>query len=350
MKAMNTMRLCFDSRSCNEAFARTAVAAFLCGLDPTVEELSDVKTAVSEAVTNCIVHGYRSRIDKVYLTATIGIKPKDTAPWVVIRIRDKGCGIEDVHKAMEPLFTTAPEEERAGLGFAVMESLMDRVKVVSHPGKGTTVTLEKRIVSKAGEGDAHRFQGKGIEYDDLFQAGCMGLVKATDAFDTGRGVRFSTYAVPVILGEMRRLFRDGGTVKVSRSLKELGMKLNRCREQFAREHGREATITELAQQLQVTQEAVVEALGANSPPVSLTSSEDSSEVDLPVSSPEELLSDILSLRQMLERLEERDQKLIQFRYFQNMTQVQTAQRLEMTQVQVSRREKKILLWLRGQLV
>ena len=128
---------------------------------------------------------------------------------------------------------------------------------------------------------AHRFQGKGIEYDDLFQAGCMGLVKATDAFDTGRGVRFSTYAVPVILGEMRRLFRDGGTVKVSRSLKELGMKLNRCREQFAREHGREATITELAQQLQVTQEAVVEALGANSPPVSLTSSEDSSEVDLP---------------------------------------------------------------------
>ena len=116
---------------------------------------------------------------------------------------------------------------------------------------------------------------------------------------------------------MRRLFRDGGTVKVSRSLKELGMKLNRCREQFAREHGREATITELAQQLQVTQEAVVEALGANSPPVSLTSSEDSSELDLPVSSPEELLSDILSLRQMLERLEERDQKLIQFRYFQN---------------------------------
>ena len=197
---------------------------------------------------------------------------------------------------------------------------------------------------------AGRFKGRGIEYDDLFSAGCMGLVKAYDGFDGSRGLCFSTYAVPVILGEIKKLFRDGGTVKVSRSLKELGMKLNRCREQFAREHGREATITELAQQLQVTQDAVVEALGANSPPVSLTSSEDSSEVDLPVSSPEELLSDILSLRQMLERLEERDQELIQFRYFQNMTQVQTAQRLEMTQVQVSRREKKILLWLRGQLV
>ena len=156
MKAENSVKIQFDSLSANEAFARGAAAAFLARYDPTVPQLADIKTAVSEAVTNCIVHGYRSRIDKVYLTATIGIKPKDTAPWVVIRIRDKGCGIEDVHKAMEPLFTTAPEEERAGLGFAVMESLMDRVKVVSHPGKGTTVTLEKRIVSKAGEGDAHR--------------------------------------------------------------------------------------------------------------------------------------------------------------------------------------------------
>ena len=156
MKASNVVKLEVESRSVNESFARVVVSAFAAQLDPTIEEVNDIKTAVSEAVTNCIVHGYRSRIDKVYLTATIGIKPKDTAPWVVIRIRDKGCGIEDVHKAMEPLFTTAPEEERAGLGFAVMESLMDRVKVVSHPGKGTTVTLEKRIVSKAGEGDAHR--------------------------------------------------------------------------------------------------------------------------------------------------------------------------------------------------
>ena len=97
---------------------------------------------------------------------------------------------------------------------------------------------------------AHRFKGKGLEYDDLFQAGCMGLVKATDAFDSERGVRFSTYAVPVILGEMRRLFRDGGTVKVSRSLKELSMKAARQRDQFAKEHGREPTVSELAQALQ----------------------------------------------------------------------------------------------------
>lgn len=197
---------------------------------------------------------------------------------------------------------------------------------------------------------AHKFKGKGIEYDDLFQAGCMGLVKATDAFDTQRGVRFSTYAVPVILGEMRRLFRDGGTVKVSRSLKELSMKVTRQREQFAKRQGREPTVSELAELLEVTQEAVVEALGASAPLVSLTSEEDSSELDLPVSSPEELLSDILSLNHMLEQLEERDRELIRLRYFQNLTQVKAAQRLGMTQVQVSRREKKILLWLRGQLL
>ena len=149
MKASNSMRLCFDSRSANESFARTAVAAFLCGLDPTVEELSDVKTAVSEAVTNCIVHGYRNTIGTVYITANIYSDNR-----IVIKVKDKGCGISNVKKAMEPLFTTAADEERAGLGFAVMESLMDKVKVFSHPNKGTTVTLEKRVVSK-GEEDVH---------------------------------------------------------------------------------------------------------------------------------------------------------------------------------------------------
>ena len=161
MKASNSMRLCFDSRSANESFARTAVAAFLCGLDPTVEELTDVKTAVSEAVTNCIVHAYREKIDKVYITASIYPDSR-----IVIKIKDNGCGIADVKKAMEPLFTTAPEEERAGRGFAVMESLMDKVKVSSKLGKGTTVTLEKKILSKGSagetlpEGENHAHDGR----------------------------------------------------------------------------------------------------------------------------------------------------------------------------------------------
>ena len=143
MKPVNRMKLQFEGRSVNEGFSRTAVAAFLAQLDPTVEEVSDVKTAVSEAVTNCIVHAYRDTLGTVYLTA--GILPDN---GVVIQIRDRGCGIPDVKQAMEPLFTTAPEEERAGLGFAVMESLMDRVRVTSHPGKGTCVTLTKRIRGK----------------------------------------------------------------------------------------------------------------------------------------------------------------------------------------------------------
>ena len=151
MKAYNTMRLSFDSRSANEAFARTAVAAFLCPLDPTMEELLDVKTAVSEAVTNAIVHGYRNTIGKVNITAALYENNR-----IIIKVQDRGCGIEDVAKAREPLFTTAPEEERAGLGFAVMESLMDKLKVSSKPGKGTTVTLERVIRSKEAAQDSAR--------------------------------------------------------------------------------------------------------------------------------------------------------------------------------------------------
>lgn len=199
---------------------------------------------------------------------------------------------------------------------------------------------------------AHRFKGRGIEYEDLFQAGCIGLIKAADAFDRERGVRFSTYAVPVILGEMRRLFRDGGAIKISRTIKELSMKIARLREQLSFECGREPTISELAARLSVSEEAVVEAVGVCTPPVSLTESEESGggQLDLPVDSPEEMTSDLLALRQVIERLEPRDRALIALRYFGEKTQTQTAQRLGMTQVQVSRREKKILTKLRRELL
>lgn len=143
MKAINSMKLQFEGKSINEAFGRTAVAAFFAQLDPTVEELSDIKTAVSEAITNCIVHAYREKLGIVYITANILPNHR-----IVIRIRDKGCGIPDIAKAMEPLYTSAPEEERAGLGFAVMQSLMDKVKVSSKEGKGTTVVLERSIRCK----------------------------------------------------------------------------------------------------------------------------------------------------------------------------------------------------------
>ena len=140
MKTVNEMKLSFPSKSCNEAFARSAVAAFMMNLDPTLNELSDLKTAVSEAVTNCIVHGYRRQSGTIYINGKITDKRR-----VIIRIRDRGCGIENVRQAMQPLFTTAADEERAGLGFAVMQSFCDKVAVRSTPGKGTTVTLEKQL-------------------------------------------------------------------------------------------------------------------------------------------------------------------------------------------------------------
>jgi len=142
MKYQNFMKLSFPSKSANEGFARAAVAAFCAQLDPTVEQINDVKTSVSEAVTNCIVHGYRDTFGVIYITATI---KEDT---VTIKIADKGVGIEDVSKAMQPLFTTDPNGERAGIGFAVMQSFMDSVKVKSVFGKGTRVVMTKKIIPR----------------------------------------------------------------------------------------------------------------------------------------------------------------------------------------------------------
>ena len=140
MKMLNQVKITFASRSVNEGFARAALAAFLVQLDPTVPQLADLKTAVSEAVTNCIVHAYPDAIGPV--TLSIAVYPERL---VKITVTDKGIGIPDVEKAMEPLFTTGNPEERSGLGFAVMQSFMDKVKVSSQPGKGTRVVLTKRL-------------------------------------------------------------------------------------------------------------------------------------------------------------------------------------------------------------
>lgn len=144
MKPENELTMEFSSRSCNEAFARAAVGAFVAPMDPTMEELSDIKTAVSEAVTNCIVHAYPESVGEIYIW--VGLFDDGL---VRIRIRDRGCGIADVRQAMEPLFTTLGGE-RAGLGFAVMESFMDKVRVRSAPNRGTSVTMDKLI---KGRGD-----------------------------------------------------------------------------------------------------------------------------------------------------------------------------------------------------
>lgn len=198
---------------------------------------------------------------------------------------------------------------------------------------------------------AGRFRGRGIEYDDLFQAGCIGLIKAADHFDPELGYKFSTYAVPVIIGEIKRMFRDGGAVKVSRGLKELGLKINRETEAFIKESGREPTVNELSEKLSEKPELITEAISACTPPVSLTVTNDDGEIqtDIPVDAPDGKITEIMSLRTELERLEEKDRKIIDLRFYKHKTQSETAKDLGMTQVQVSRRERKILLALREKL-
>lgn len=196
---------------------------------------------------------------------------------------------------------------------------------------------------------ARRFSGKGVEYEDLFQAGCVGLIKAAGHFDRERGVKFSTYAVPVILGEIRLLFRVGRPVRVSRGMQELGKKAREAEEAFREKEGISPTVAQVAKLLSVPVEKAALALGVSQVPVSL-SGDESGELEIPVEAPEEKMTERLTLYELLHTLEERDKKLIEYRYFQGKTQTITAGLLGMTQVQVSRREKKLLLYLRQELM
>ena len=200
---------------------------------------------------------------------------------------------------------------------------------------------------------AGRFRSRGIEYDVLYAAGCVGLIKAYDGFDWGRGVCFSTYAVPVILGEIKKLFRDGGTVKVSRSVKELGIKASAVREKLLKEMGSEPTVSQIAQRLNASAEQVAMALRAGLPAISLTpagENDGNRELDIPIDSPEEELTDRISLQEVMQRLSPEEQKLIRLRYFCGRTQSETARMLNTTQVQISRRERKLLGVMRRQLI
>lgn len=195
---------------------------------------------------------------------------------------------------------------------------------------------------------AHRFEGKGIEYDDLYSAGCVGLIKAVDKFDESLGYRLSTYAVPVILGEIKQLFRNGGSIKLSRSLKDLSIRARDICGRYKSERGEDMKITDLAEALGVDVYKASEALNAAQTVLSLSGDgEEESCVEIPVPSHEEALTDRLSLIQVIDSLEEDDKDLINLRYYQHKTQQETAERLGTTQVQISRREKKILLKMRA---
>lgn len=197
---------------------------------------------------------------------------------------------------------------------------------------------------------AKRFRGKGIEYEEMFAAGCVGLVKAYDAFDSSRGVQFSTYAVPVILGEIKKLFRDGGMLKVTRSIKELSLKVSYTREILQKQLGQEPTVKEIADYIGVSTEDVAQAINVSTPPMSLTAifeDEDAnSEFDIPVESDEENMANMMGLKYAISDLDKEEKQIIYLRFFQNKTQSVTAQLLGKTQVQISRQERKIIQKMR----
>ena len=193
---------------------------------------------------------------------------------------------------------------------------------------------------------ANRFRNKGIEYDDLFSAGCLGLVKAADGFDESRGFAFSTYAVPAILGEMKRLFRDSGAVKISRAREAA-----KLREEMTAALSREPTMRELAAKMQVSEYEMAQLVNLSMPVASLTElhEENDRQIDIPVESEEEEIQNKLALSEVLKILPENDRRLIELRYYKGLTQTKTAEILGLSQVQVSRRERTILLELRRKL-
>ena len=199
---------------------------------------------------------------------------------------------------------------------------------------------------------ANRFRGRGVDYEDLVQSGCIGLLKAAAGFDETRGFMFSTYAVPAIIGEIKRIFRDGGAVKVGRSDKEKARNLLALREELTSRLGREPSVSELASNAGFEVTETAQLLCASLPVLSLTVDDESgecNEIDVTIGDTTEEMGDSIALKAAVENLSDRDRKIVEFRYFSGLTQTVTAKKLGMTQVQVSRREKVILQELRKKL-
>ena len=365
------MSIKFESRSVNEAFARQAVGAFASQLDPTMEELGDIKTVVSEAVTNAIVHGYADRSG--FITVAVRLFEGRV---LEIKIKDTGCGIENVEQARKPMFTTG-DDSRSGMGFTIMESFTDRLRVrhgrdhdQGPAGAGDLTERMTALLRRASEGDreaesvlvsensglihtiARRYFGRGAEPDDLYQLACVGFIKAVRGFDPARGNEFSTYAVPKIAGEIRRFLRDDGAVKVSRAVKERAARVHRVQSELESRLGRSPSVSELAAACALTPEEVAVCEQAD---VSV----DSLERELSGGGRlgdlvgdegmEERTCLYLSLEGALQSLPEREQQVIALRFARDMTQQQVSRIIGVSQVQVSRIEKRALAALREKL-
>ena len=237
------------------------------------------------------------------------------------------------------------------------ERFCDNYLLTERARAGDTDAEAKLVELNAGlvKSIAVKFRGRGIEYEDLIQIGSIGLVKAIRSFDASRGFAFSTYAVPLIVGEIKRTLRDDGFIKVGRGIKKLGMDLMGARTRIMNEEGRDATVSELAALCSVSTEEAAMALGAIAPVSSLSdSSDDDSSLTLESRLPDpenesELLCDRIALAQSIQKLSLLHRKIVIFRFFRNLTQQQTADALGLSQVKISREEKKILEFLRKEL-
>ena len=335
VKPNNYIAIEFPSRSVNEGLARAAVAAFAAQLDPTLDELGDIKTAVSEAVTNAIVHAYPQEIGKIALRACIF-----DGNLLEITVRDWGCGIADVEKAREPLYTTGGEE-RSGMGFTIMESFMDSLEQACEQMLRENSGLIWSIV--------RRYYGRGVEPDDLYQLGCLGFIKAVKGFDFAFGTQFSTYAVPKIAGEIRRFLRDDGAIKVSRSMREQAATIFAAREKLKNTLGRKPALSELSEETGFNAEEIAQCELAVAAPDSLqreTGDGLTLEGMLGGESPEDGLIERIALREAIDELPEREKMTILLRFFKGLTQEQAARLLGVSQVQVSRLERRAIEKLR----
>ena len=225
------------------------------------------------------------------------------------------------------------------------EQLLKRTRAGDNNARDELINGNLRLVLSV----IQRFTNRGENLDDLFQVGCIGLIKSIDNFDVTQNVRFSTYAVPAILGEIKRIFRDGGAVKIGRSAKERARNLFALKEELSLSLGREPTVTEIAEKAKLDVSETAALLCACMPVISLTSDEDEGQTDIPVESEEERLSAHIDLMNSLDALDETERLLIEYRYFRGLTQTVTAKKMGLSQVQVSRKEKAILIKLRKML-
>ena len=349
---MNKMEIKFDALSQNESFARLAVSGFLLYKNPSVNDMEDIKMAVSEAVTNSIIHGYDNE-------GTVRIYCEIEDNDFMVEIEDYGKGIENIELARKPLYTTKASLERSGMGFTIMESFMDKVeihKLIEQAQQGDENALETLISKNTGLiwSIVKRFTGRGVENEDLYQLGAMGLVKAVKKFDLSYNVRLSTYAVPMICGEIKRFLRDDGIIKISRGIKETAFKIMRAREGFRSKYGREPDIKELSEYTGINDEDIVLALNSMRDVESIYKKIESDKgremyiLDTIAGNTDksDTIIDNIVLEEKINSLDKRERDIIKMRYMEEMTQSRVAEIIGVSQVQISRLEKKILKKLR----